>query len=221
MDKVEIKDFKYTFSTDELLQKAQLANAPGNVKARFNELAEQAGKVVNSSGFALIMALDDRGAEDETHLGNEVFKSGLLRQKTSGLGRVFPYIVTEGRELAQWGQNLEEMKDIVMSRAIRQAAVKACEAALEKALKEKYGIPVLSSMNPGSLADWPIQEQAKMFRLLTPGPENLGISLLPSMIMQPDYSISGIFFQTDKKFYNCQLCPRDDCPNRRAKKEIA
>jgi len=29
-------------------------------------------------------------------------------------------------------------------------------------------------------------------------------------------SVSGIYFPTETRFYNCQLCPRDTCMGRKA-----
>jgi hypothetical protein len=34
--------------------------------------------------------------------------------------------------------------------------------------------------------------------------------------MLPTKSVSGIFFPTETSYENCQLCPRENCPNRRA-----
>ena len=34
--------------------------------------------------------------------------------------------------------------------------------------------------------------------------------------MVPTKSVSGILFPAEETFASCQLCPRDDCPNRRA-----
>ena len=34
--------------------------------------------------------------------------------------------------------------------------------------------------------------------------------------MNPVKSTSGFWFPSEVKFENCQLCPRKDCPNRKA-----
>jgi hypothetical protein len=36
------------------------------------------------------------------------------------------------------------------------------------------------------------------------------------MWMVPTKSVSGILFPTEDGYANCQLCPRQACPNRRA-----
>ena len=93
--------------------------------------------------------------------------------------------------------------------------VQQAENLLERTLLERYGIAQVSAMNPGSLKVWSLEEQVPLFELLAPLPEKLGVTLLPSLMMRPEYSVSGVFFQTDSKFYNCQLCPKKECPNRR------
>jgi hypothetical protein len=35
-------------------------------------------------------------------------------------------------------------------------------------------------------------------------------------MMDPVHSVSGILFPTEEDFEECSLCPREDCPKRRA-----
>jgi hypothetical protein len=39
---------------------------------------------------------------------------------------------------------------------------------------------------------------------------------MDSLMMDPVQSISGIIFPTETSFESCQLCPRENCPGRRA-----
>ena len=71
-------------------------------------------------------------------------------------------------------------------------------------------------MNPGSLADWPLREQRTLFALLGDVHGAIGVELTPSLLMTPTKSVSGILFPTAETFASCQLCPREECPNRRA-----
>lgn len=197
---------------------AMIAEKSGGNMERVSELVEEAKGHLCGCGAAMVLPLDfsDDGG---VLLGEMEFKSPLLTERLSGLGRVFPYIVTEGREMAEWGVKYKNIPDAPIVHQIRQTAVKGCEQRIEKMLCDRFGMAVISSLNPGSLKDWPISEQARLFEVLGDIPACLGISLLPSGIMQPDYSVSGVFYQTDKKYYNCQLCPRDGCPNRKAPRE--
>ncbi len=52
--------------------------------------------------------------------------------------------------------------------------------------------------------------------MLGSGAAEIGVELTPSMLMPPAKSGSGLFFASAREYENCQLCPRTDCPNRRA-----
>ena len=75
---------------------------------------------------------------------------------------------------------------------------------------------VVGRMNPGSLSDWPLTEQRPLFSLMGDTDAAIGVRLMPSLLMAPTKSVSGIVFPTESTFASCQLCPRDECPNRRA-----
>lgn len=154
-------------------------------------------------------------SDEESRLDDTVFTSGLLREKLEGLGRAFPYLATEGRELSEWSDSYSGSERIFAD-ALEKDALYQVRDRLEAVILEKYGLEMISAMNPGSLRVWPIMEQAPLFKLLDPLPERLGIKLLPSFMMEPQHSVSGIFFQTDTKYHNCQLCPKEECPSRKA-----
>jgi len=71
-------------------------------------------------------------------------------------------------------------------------------------------------MSPGSLKDWPINEQKKLFSILGDVESSLGVTLTPSFLMIPRKSLSGIYFPSEIPFLSCQLCPRQSCPSRQA-----
>jgi hypothetical protein len=87
---------------------------------------------------------------------------------------------------------------------------------MEEHLTSLYEPGKLSRMSPGSLADWPIQEQRPLFKILGNTEKMIGVHLTESLLMVPTKSVSGIRFPTEESFESCQLCPREECPNRRA-----
>jgi hypothetical protein len=72
-------------------------------------------------------------------------------------------------------------------------------------------------MNPGSLAEWPIGEQKLLFGLLGKVEELIGVQLTDSFLMLPIKTVSGIRFPKEGTYENCQLCPRQKCPGRKAR----
>lgn len=158
------------------------------------------------------------GAKGErtVEVGGVTFESPLLREKLEVANKVFPFIITVGGELerAAAGQG-----DLLKQYYLEEMANYALDAAagwLERRLEERFGVGGLAALSPGSLEDWPITEQAKLFALFGDTEKLVGVRLTESMLMLPRKSISGIFFPSEEGFVACQLCERERCPGRRA-----
>ncbi len=108
------------------------------------------------------------------------------------------------------------MLDHFYADAIAGLALRSAIQAVVDHITEHFRPDGLSQMNPGSLADWPLSEQTSLFSLLGDPQSTIGVSLLPSMLMTPTKSVSGIWFPLAESFESCQLCPMPDCPGRRA-----
>ena len=87
---------------------------------------------------------------------------------------------------------------------------------LEDQLRSRFSLGGVSFMSPGSLGDWPIEEQGPLFSLLEGVEDISGVRLNKSFLMIPKKSVSGIYFPTEVSFYSCQLCPRKRCEGRKA-----
>lgn len=48
------------------------------------------------------------------------------------------------------------------------------------------------------------------------GADEIGLELTDSCLMLPYKSVSGIAYEAEATFENCMLCPRENCPTRRA-----
>ncbi len=197
-----------------LIRELQLEGKPALIR-RVEKLAATAVDVARPKAAARLSALE---AQDENHIRMDgvVLTSQLMVHNMAGLGRAFPYLVTEGRELYEWALGLESRFDVVVSASLREIAPTQYQKLLEEKLLQEYGMRQLSLMSPGSLDAWPIEQQDELFRILSPVPDRLGVELLPSFMMKPEYSESGVLFETEKKYYNCRLCPQPNCRGRKA-----
>lgn len=155
--------------------------------------------------------------KDSVEIGGVTFTSRVLRVNLDKVGRVFPYIVTSGIE----AEHVDIPDDDLMAKfiidMIKEIALGAASHYLTGYVKDKYKLDKVSVMSPGSLEDWPISEQKPFFSLFGNVEELVGVKLTDSFLMLPIKSISGIYFPTETSFASCQLCPREKCPNRRAK----
>ncbi len=203
------------FDLEALARKLRIRPGQAAAMNKLDKLAEEARALARPRAAAVLCGVRPL-SDDELEVGGVPLSSPLLRKNMGELGRVFPFLATEGTELADWSASLDSALDQIFSCELREAVVKQYEKLLENTLLDVYGIKQLSAMNPGSLEVWPVTQQEHLFRILNPIPEQFGVELLPSFMMKPEYSLSGIFFQTDTKYYNCRLCPRPDCPNRKA-----
>jgi len=176
--------------------------------------AREAAALARPKGLYKVAAVEPAG-DDTVLLDGILFTSRILRVNLDGRHRAFPFLATCGRELDDWGRALEDPMELFWADALKELALEAAAQALGAHLAGKYQPGEQAAMNPGSLRDWPIHEQRALFSLFGDGAAAIGVTLNDSFLMSPVKSISGLWFQTDVGFVNCQLCPREECPNRR------
>ncbi len=149
-------------------------------------------------------------------IADQEFQSDVLRKNLDEVGRVFPFVITLGPALEDEAAGREDLLDRYLLDKIGDLILRQTSRQLQEHLQTRYHIPKLSSMSPGSLPDWPIYEQEKLFALLEDVPGRLGVRLNESLLMIPRKSISGLYFPTEISFFSCQLCPRKHCESRKA-----
>lgn len=157
-------------------------------------------------------------SEDSLDIGGMKFTSRVLRINLDKVERVFPYVVTCGKELYDIDIPSNELLKGYLLDQIRETILVSARKYLEDYLIEKYALGQLSRMSPGSGSTtvWPITQQKQLFSIFGNVEELIGVRLTTTMLMIPVKSVSGIFFPTEIKFETCQLCPRDRCIGRRA-----
>jgi len=144
------------------------------------------------------------------------FTSRVLRKNLEEVERVFPYVITIGDKLKEKGSASKDLIKEYFFDVIGNIALSATRKFVEKQLQSRYGLDGMSFMSPGSLSDWPIEEQKPLFSLFGEEAAPVGVKLTQHLLMLPAKSISGIYFPTEVSFFSCQLCPRDKCPGRKA-----
>jgi hypothetical protein len=211
----------------EIVEKIPTSLVPEDVarRLRFNparagfssldELLELAESLADLRAVYDISYVGEKST-DAVEVAGTVFKSRILRHNLDRAQKVFPYIMTVGPKIettaASFGDllkqyYLEEMANHILEEGASWLAAK---------LETRWGFSGLSNMSPGSLEDWPISEQPKLFSLFGETEKVIGVRLTDSLLMVPRKSISGIFFPSEEGFTSCQLCPRERCPSRKA-----
>jgi len=184
-------------------------------KEQVLSLLEEACQIGRPRAIYTIAGIDQH-LEDGVVLNGIRMNSKVLAVNLGEVHRVFPYLASSGRELFEWTRSKDNILEQFYAEEISQLALRAAERYLLSKLKETYQLGKTSSLNPGSLKDWPITEQRSLFQLLGNPLESIGVELTESMLMLPNQSVSGIRYSSETDFSNCELCPREKCSHRRA-----
>lgn len=150
-------------------------------------------------------------------VGGQAMDSVVLDKNLKDLHRGFLFVATCGKELEEYAQNISrEDNTWYLLYQLRLIALGAARNYLLDQVKARFDIPKLAAMNPGSLPEWPITEQKKVFALLGEDADKIGVKLGDNMFMMPLESSSGLLFETEKAYQNCMICTRLDCVGRHA-----
>jgi hypothetical protein len=213
MEIIILKDIP--FSPDlEMLQKFLCITDKSMLK-RFSIMAEDALSIAEPAA-AYGKAPVDRAEEHEIVIGGISMKSGILRENIGESTHVFPFITTCGTSINEWAQGYTGILEQFWANAFKQAALQDAVSMVHHHLESSFNPGRVGMMNPGSLTDWPLVEQGKLFRLLESAAGEIGVTLTESCMLNPVQSVSGIIFPSETGFLNCQLCPREDYTHRRA-----
>ncbi|MFO7612005.1 MAG: vitamin B12 dependent-methionine synthase activation domain-containing protein [Clostridia bacterium] len=154
--------------------------------------------------------------DDGVEVNGRRFKCNLMKNNLADVNRVFPFTATCGRELYDWAKSIDDIFIAYWADHIMEVALRGAIAELYDTIKNRYGVSKLSSMNPGSLEGWPIEQQPSLFELLDNKQKEIGIELTESFLMVPQKSVSGLLFKSKSGYTNCKLCEMTNCPSRKA-----
>lgn len=182
--------------------------------AELKEIFDKACTTARPKAAFAVVTVDDR-SDDTVSVSGVRFKSRILALNLKDASVAYPFIATCGRELEEWSRGMTGTLHSFWADTIMLLALGCVMGHLEAYLKDRIGNASLSSMNPGSLPDWPLEEQRPLFELIGGAAKIIGVGLTEKMVLLPLKSVSGIHFISEEGFTNCRLCPRERCPARR------
>lgn len=204
-----------SFDADEVLRRAGLSGMGGELENDVGQLVDAARRLANPKAIYDLCYIEGK-TEDSVTLGGVQFTSRVLRINLDSVERVFPYVATCGTELDELSADANDILLDYCLDIIKKMALGAAITHLQAHLESTYALGQVSKMNPGSLEDWPINQQKELFAIFGDVEELIGVQLTDSFLMIPMKSVSGIIFPTEIIFESCQLCPRQVCRSRRA-----
>ncbi len=187
----------------------------GRMEEVINGLAEEARSLARPRGIYKA-AYAQAGDGAVTRIDSISFTSKVLHRLLRDQNTVYPFIVTIGKDLDEWSFPRREMMKNLCAEFIKTSVLANAIYHLLEEIKKRHGIPWAAVMTPGSLKDWPITEQRPFFELFNDAEQRIGVSLTAGGAIKPSKSNSGIAFPNETGFVSCQLCPKLECPGRRA-----
>ena len=179
-------------------------------------LVDIAQKLIEPKAVYAICFIDEK-LRDAIVVHGLTLKSRVMRKNLDRVERIFPFVITLGSKLGEKQNASSDLLENFYLDTIGNVALNSARKQLKRHLQSKYALDKMASMAPGSLPDWPIEEQVPLFKLLGDVETAIGVKLNTSLLMIPSKSISGVYFPTEKSFFSCQLCPRERCESRKAK----
>ena len=179
-------------------------------------LLETAKPLISARAVYKVCYIEEK-LEDTVIIDGIGLRSRILTKNLQKVGRVFPYVITIGTSLEQKADASTDFLEKYYLDKIGNKALSETRKHLEEHLCSRFALDGLSYMSPGSLEDWPIEEQRPLLSILKGAEDSIGVRLTESLLMIPRKSVSGIYFPTEVTFHSCQLCPRQNCEGRNAR----
>jgi len=182
---------------------------------QIRSLIERARDLIEGNAAYRVCYIEEK-REDAIRINGVYLKSKVLRRNLDQAERIFPFVLTIGRALERETKACTDILQQYYLDSIGNAGLESVRSYLEDYLRSRYALTTISSLSPGSLDDWSIENQKPLFAILGDVQGAIGVKLEESLVMSPSKSISGIYFPTEIPFYSCQLCARERCPSRKA-----
>lgn len=185
--------------------------------ARALELLAEGQRFARPRALVVEAAVAAGAAADRVVVGGVEIRSEFVRAKLLQTSVAYAFVATCGGEAERWSAGFDDFLDRFYADEIKKLWLARAVAAVEDDVKGRFAPAAkLAVLNPGSLPQWPIEGQRELFRILGDTEGTVGVKLTESCLMVPTKSVSGLFFADRTGHVNCALCPRANCPNRRA-----
>jgi hypothetical protein len=212
IDTMVLDEIPFRLNLDTLVSKLRAREQHVN---SLQSLAKDARAVGRPKALYRVAYVEDK-EDDCVIIEGVTLTSRVLRVNLEHAHRVFAYVATCGMELEEWARSIDDLLQSYWAETIKEMALGQAIEALNRDIVERFRPGKTATMAPGSLEDWPLEQQQPLFTLLGDTEAAIAVRLTKSLMMVPTKSVSGIRFPTAESFESCQLCPREKCPGRRA-----
>lgn len=155
--------------------------------------------------------------DDGSHIYLAEYLAGdFLSERLRKSPIAIPHIASCGRELEDFSKSLTDYFLQYAAEVYKLLCLNEIRMSLYRTVSQYFDEESgLSALHPGTVKDYPLSELRVIFDILGSGAQEAGVVLAPSLMMYPDKTVSGIFYQSEKKCTSCELCPHIRCENRK------
>lgn len=214
MDSIANTEVQYSFNLQQLL-KLLNTNESTYIASRTSELADEYAHLIKPK-YIFKKALVDNITNNTVTIKNEIFNSKVLAKKLSGCNTVYIYIATCGKEIDNALKGISDPLDYYIVDQIMYTGYLSALNEMHQYMANELHIEKHNSLCPGSVPDWSVEEVIKLFNIFGEDYKKIGVNVLESGLIDPLKSTSGILYESDEPFHSCEICKKENCPNRRA-----
>ncbi len=214
MTQIIINDIAFQPDLEQLLQRLHVRKGSSSA-SELSHFVEQAQSLARPKVLYQACPIEKVSA-NEISINGVTLTSRVLRVNLDPVDVAYPFIATCGTELDSWSSTMTDFLTRFWAEAIKEQALICALQAFDLHFFTNVLPGHSAMMNPGSLEDWPLTQQKPLFAILGDPFASIGVQLSDSYLMIPNKTVSGIRFASEATFESCQLCPRENCPNRRA-----
>lgn len=207
-------DIQPELQEERLFKQLKIEGRPPLCK-QLIDLKEKAIQITRAKALIRKVSVQFKG-DDRLEIDATPFNSHILSVNLTQSKAVFAGLVTLGSEFEEWSRQITDILHQYWIDHIGDQLLRFSIRAAEDEIKKRYRFETISWMMPGSMENWPISEQAKLFAILGETEDTIGVHLSKENIMRPLKTVSGLLFQSKEAFYSCQLCSKRGCDKRRA-----
>lgn len=203
-----ILNVPFIFNRDDFNKRVRIELYEG-MEDEIESLLKKAVPLINPKAIFLECSIDEI---------TDNFTDEILLNRLNSVENTYPYIVTCGLELDVLADEFGDMLVNFWLDALKQMAMDTAFNYFRSYIKHQYNIKKLYSINPGSDAcgeGWAFEDQKILFTLFPDVTRDIGVTLTDSLLMNPNKTVSGIIFESDRDFISCQECDNIHCSNRK------
>jgi Vitamin B12 dependent methionine synthase, activation domain. len=182
----------------------------------FTDIVDCVAVLAKPKAYVASATVGDSSVYPAIRIDGVEFSGSILYDNVKDLETVWPFIATCGMEAYQYVMSIPDPIEKIWGEIVLENILGIAEKAMSDFIAGEVYDGKTASIAPGSLSEWPVEQQVPLFTILGEGPGKCGITLTETMLMIPNKSISGIVFPNEHGYVSCKLCPREGCPNRRA-----